>query len=93
MDFTARQKNIEQSGSLELDKLIGSRATAELAIYHPGSFSEWDIITEASPKLFCQQDIGEIQETCGYGGSITFQGINNKFGEFELTLGLIKLIK
>ena len=87
VDFTARQKNIEQSGSLELDRLIGSRASAELAIYHPGSFSEWDIITEASPKLFCQQDIGEIQETCGYGGSITFQGINNKFGEFELTLG------
>ena len=55
VDFTARQKNIEQSGSLELDRLIGSRASAELAIYHPGSFSEWDIITEASPKLFCQQ--------------------------------------
>ena len=87
VDFTAQQKSIEQSGSLELDNLISSRATAELAIYHPGAFSDWNVITEATPKLFCQQDIGEIKETCGYGGAITFQGINNRYGEFALVLG------
>jgi hypothetical protein len=87
VDFTAQQKSIEQSGSLELDNLISSRATAELAIYHPGAFSDWNVITEATPKLFCQQDIGEIKETCGYGGTITFQGINNRYGEFALVLG------
>ncbi len=87
VDFSAQQKSIEQSGSLELDNLISSRATAELAIYHPGAFSDWNVITEATPKLFCQQDIGEIKETCGYGGAITFQGINNRYGEFALVLG------
>ena len=87
VDFTAQQKSIEQSGSLELDNLISSRTTAELAIYHPGAFSDWNVITEVTPKLFCQQDIGEIKETCGYGGAITFQGINNRYGEFALVLG------
>ena len=91
VDFSAQQKSIEQSGSLELDNLISSRATAELAIYHPGAFSDWNVITEATPKLFCQQDIGEIKETCGYGGAITFQGINNRYGEFVLVLGFNKV--
>ena len=91
VDFSAQQKSIEQSGSLELDNLISSRATAELAIYHPGAFSDWNVITEATPKLFCQQDIGEIKETCGYGGAITFQGINNRYGEFALVLGFNKV--
>ncbi len=86
VDFTARQKNIEQSGNLMLDQLNGSRLTAETVFHHPTTFRQWDIIAEITPRFFCQQDVGEIEETCGIGNKLLFQGINNKYGNFDLGL-------
>ena len=86
VDFTARQKNIEQSGNLMLDQLNGSRLTAETVFHHPTTFRQWDIITEITPRFFCQQDVGEIEETCGIGNKLLFQGINNKYGNFDFGL-------
>ena len=86
VDFTARQKNIEQSGNLMLDQLNGSRLTAETVFHHPTTFTQWDIIAEITPRFFCQQDVGEIEETCGIGNKLLFQGINNKYGNFDLGL-------
>ena len=86
VDFTARQKNIEQSGNLMLDQLNGNRLTAETVFHYPTTFRQWDITAEITPRFFCQQDIGEIEETCGIGNKLHFQGINNKYGNFDFGL-------
>jgi hypothetical protein len=84
VDFTARQKNIEQSGNLMLDQLNGSRVTTELVFYHPTKLRDWELIAEITPRFFCQQSVGEIKETCGIGNKLLFQGLNNRYGNFDI---------
>jgi len=84
VDFTARQKNIEQSGNLMLDQLNGSRVTTELVFYHPTKLRDWELIAEITPRFFCQQSVGEIKETCGIGNKLLFQGLNNRYGNFDM---------
>ena len=84
VDFTARQKNIEQSGNLMLDQLNGSRVTSELVFYHPTKLRDWELIAEITPRFFCQQSVGEIKETCGIGNKLLYQGLNNRYGNFDI---------
>ncbi len=84
VDFTAKQKNIEQSGNLMLDQLNGSRVTTELVFHHPTQLRDWELIAEITPRFFCQQSVGEIEETCGIGNKLLFQGFNNRYGNFDM---------
>ena len=84
VDFTAKQKNIEQSGNLMLDQLNGSRVTTELVFHHPTQLRDWELVAEITPRFFCQQSVGEIEETCGIGNKLLFQGLNNKYGNFDM---------
>jgi methionine-rich copper-binding protein CopC len=84
VDFTAKQKNIEQSGNLMLDQLNGSRVTTELVFHHPTQLRDWELIAEITPRFFCQQPVGEIEETCGIGNKLLFQGFNNRYGNFDM---------
>ncbi len=88
VDFTARQKNIEQSGNLMLDQLNGSRVTTELVFHHPTKLRDWELIAEITPRFFCQQSVGEIEETCGIGNKLLFEGFNNKYGNFDIGIDL-----
>ena len=84
VDFTARQKNIEQSGNLTLDQLNSSRLITELVFHHPTKIRDWELIAEITPRFFCQQSVGEIEETCGIGNKLLFQGLNNRYGNFDM---------
>ena len=84
VNFTAKQKNIEQSGNLMLDQLNGSRVTTELVFHHPTQLRDWELVAEITPRFFCQQSVGEIEETCGIGNKLLFQGLNNKYGNFDM---------
>ena len=88
VDFTAKQKNIEQSGNLMLDQLNGSRVTTELVFHHPTQLRDWELVAEITPRFFCQQSVGEIEETCGIGNKLLFQGLNNKYGNFDMGVDL-----
>ena len=88
VDFTAKQKNIEQSGNLMLDQLNGSKVTTELVFHHPTNLRDWELIAEITPRFFCQQAVGEIKETCGIGNKLLFQGLNNKYGNFDMGIDL-----
>ena len=88
VDFTAKQKNIEQSGNLMLDQLNGSRVTTELVFHHPTQLRDWELVAEITPRFFCQQSVGEIEETCGIGNKLLFQGFNNRYGNFNMGVDL-----
>jgi hypothetical protein len=88
VDFTAKQKNIEQSGNLMLDQLNGSKVTTELVFHHPTNLRDWELIAEITPRFFCQQAVGEIKETCGIGNKLLFQGLNNIYGNFDMGIDL-----
>ena len=84
VDFTAEQKNIEQTGDLELNKFYGSKGTYEITFTYPTTFNNWDTILEITPRGFCQDQVGEIKATCGFGNNLVIEGINNKYGNIDL---------
>jgi surface protein len=84
VDFTAEQKNIEQTGDLELNKFYGSKGTYEITFTYPTTFNNWDTILEITPRGFCQDQVGEIKATCGIGNNLVIEGINNKYGNIDL---------
>ena len=86
VDFTAEQKNIEQTGDLELNKFYGSKGTYEITFTYPTTFNNWDTILEITPRGFCQDQVGEIKATCGIGNNLVIEGINNKYGNIDLVL-------
>ena len=86
VDFTAEQKNIEQTGDLELNKFYGSKGTYEITFTYPTTFNNWDTILEITPRGFCQDQVGEIKATCGFGNNLVIEGINNKYGNIDLVL-------
>ena len=86
VDFTAEQKNIEQTGDLELNKFYGSKGTYEITFTYPTTFNNWDTILEITPRGFCQDQVGEIKATCGIGNNLVIEGINNKYGKIDLVL-------
>ena len=86
VDFTAEQKNIEQTGDLELNKFYGSKGTYEITFTYPTTFNNWDTILEITPRGFCQDQVGEIKATCGVGNNLVIEGINNKYGNIDLVL-------
>ena len=86
VDFTAEQKNINQTGDLELNKLYGTKGTYEITFIYPIIFNNWDMELEITPRGFCQDPVGEIKETCGVGSNVAFNGINSKYGNINLLL-------
>ena len=86
VDFTAEQKNIEQTGDLELNKFYGSKGTYEITFTYPTTFNNWNTILEITPRGFCQDQVGEIKATCGIGNNLVIEGINNKYGNIDLVL-------
>ena len=86
VDFTAEQKNINQTGDLELNKLYGTKGTYEITFIYPITFNNWDMELEITPRGFCQDPVGEIKETCGVGSNVAFNGINSKYGNINLLL-------
>ena len=86
VDFTAEQKNIEQTGDLELNKFYGSKGTYEITFTYPTTFNNWDTVLEITPRGFCQDQVGEIKATCGIGNNLVIEGINNKYGNIDLVL-------
>ena len=86
VDFTAKQKNINQTGDLELNKLYGTKGTYEITFIYPIIFNNWDMELEITPRGFCQDPVGEIKETCGVGSNVAFNGINSKYGNINLLL-------
>jgi len=86
VDFTAEQKSIAQTGDLELNKLYGSKGTYEVTFTYPTTFNNWDTVLEITPRGFCQDQVGEIQETCGVGNNLVIQGINKKYGNIDLVI-------
>ena len=86
VDFTAEQKNIEQTGDLELNKFYGSKGTYEITFTYQTTFNNWDTILEITPRGFCQDQVGEIKATCGIGNNLVIEGINNKYGNIDLVL-------
>ena len=86
VDFTAEQKSIVQTGDLELHKLYGSKGTYEMTFTYPTTFNGWDTTLEITPRGFCQDQVGEIKETCGFGNNLVIQGVSNKYGNVDLIL-------
>ena len=86
VDFTAEQKSIIQTGDLELHKLYGSKGTYEMTFTYPTTFNGWDTTLEITPRGFCQDQVGEIKETCGFGNNLVIQGVSNKYGNVDLVL-------
>ena len=86
VDFTAEQKSIIQTGDLELHKLYGSKGTYEMTFTYPTTFNGWDTTLEITPRGFCQDQVGEIKETCGFGNNLVIQGVSNKYGNVDLIL-------
>ena len=84
VDFTAEQKSIAQTGDLELNKLYGSKGTYEVTFTYPTTFNNWDTVLEITPRGFCQDQVGEIKETCGVGNNLVIQGINKKYGNIDI---------
>ena len=86
VDFTAEQKSIVQTGDLELHKLYGSKGTYEMTFTYPTTFNGWNTTLEITPRGFCQDQVGEIKETCGFGNNLVIQGVSNKYGNVDLIL-------
>ena len=86
VDFTAEQKSIIQTGDLELHKLYGSKGTYEMTFTYPTTFNGWNTTLEITPRGFCQDQVGEIKETCGFGNNFVIQGVSNKYGNVDLIL-------
>ena len=62
--------------------------TTELVFHHPTKLRDWELIAEITPRFFCQQSVGEIEETCGIGNKLLFEGFNNKYGNFDIGIDL-----
>ena len=86
VDFTAKQKSIKQTGDLELNKFYGTKGTYEITFTYPTTFNDWDTTLEITPRGFCQDQVGEIKEACGFGNNLVIEGINNKYGNIDLVL-------
>ena len=86
VDFTAEQKSIIQTGDLELHKLYGSKGTYEMTFTYPTTFNGWDTTLEITPRGFCQDQVGEIKDTCGFGNNLVIQGVSSKYGNVDLVL-------
>ena len=53
---------------------------------YPTTFNGWDTTLEITPRGFCQDQVGEIKETCGFGNNLVIQGVSNKYGNVDLIL-------